>query len=234
MSNENFKPFYAKAIDPCVMTSGIDLGKAMLTVGKQYLVFKETEESFFIINDLNENHSFGKDNFHNFFKVDLEQSTDRIIENVVNKIRSRSRIGIQKYGTTLDENNTDNFLKHLQEELFDASNYIEKLLIQAEQVKTENLNITDKVLIWADKRDLLTNGNPFKQFTKLQEESNELLTAMLDSNEDEIMDAIGDIGVVMIILANQLGYNFFECIEKAYDVIKNRTGKTVNGTFVKD
>jgi len=53
---------------------------------------------------------------------------DPIIEAVVKKLRSRSRVGIKKYGTTLAENNKDNFLIHLQEELMDACNYLEKLL----------------------------------------------------------------------------------------------------------
>ena len=53
---------------------------------------------------------------------------DKIVEKVVNKFNERSEIGIKKYGTTLEENNTDNFLVHLQEELMDATLYIEKLL----------------------------------------------------------------------------------------------------------
>jgi hypothetical protein len=53
---------------------------------------------------------------------------DPIVESVVAKYLRRSKVGIDKYGTTLEENNTDNFLIHLQEELMDASLYIEKLL----------------------------------------------------------------------------------------------------------
>jgi len=53
---------------------------------------------------------------------------DKIVKNVLNKYISRSNVGITKYGTTLDQNNTDNYLIHLQEELFDASLYIEKIL----------------------------------------------------------------------------------------------------------
>ena len=53
---------------------------------------------------------------------------DKIVESVVNKFNERSELGIKKYGTTLEENNTDNFLVHLQEELMDATLYIEKLL----------------------------------------------------------------------------------------------------------
>lgn len=59
---------------------------------------------------------------------------DPIIEKVVNDILSRSSIGIKKYGTTLHENNKDNFLQHLQEELFDGINYIEKLKSQKEDI----------------------------------------------------------------------------------------------------
>jgi hypothetical protein len=52
---------------------------------------------------------------------------DEIVEQVVDKIKSRSEIGIKKYGTTLEQNNTDDFLNHLQEELMDAILYIQKL-----------------------------------------------------------------------------------------------------------
>ena len=66
------------------------------------------------------------------------KKTDNIVENVRQKLLERSQVGIKKYNTTLDENNHDNYLNHLQQELMDAANYIEKLLVQ----KT---NITDLV-----------------------------------------------------------------------------------------
>lgn len=53
---------------------------------------------------------------------------DKIVEQVVKKYNKRSEVGIKKYGTTLDENDTDDFLIHLQEELMDATLYIQKLL----------------------------------------------------------------------------------------------------------
>lgn len=59
--------------------------------------------------------------------------SDRIVEQVIAKYQQRSEVGIQKYGTTLQDNNKDNFLKHLQEELMDGSLYIEKL---QEQLQT--------------------------------------------------------------------------------------------------
>lgn len=52
---------------------------------------------------------------------------DSIVEQVKELFDLRSKVGIQKYGTTLAENNTDDFLKHLQEELMDAVLYVEKL-----------------------------------------------------------------------------------------------------------
>jgi hypothetical protein len=54
--------------------------------------------------------------------------TDSIVNQVVRKYEIRSAVGINKYGTTLQTNNKDNFLQHLQEELMDATLYIEKLM----------------------------------------------------------------------------------------------------------
>lgn len=50
-----------------------------------------------------------------------------IVAKVIEAYKTRSEVGISKYGTTLEDNNTDDFLQHLQEELFDATLYIEKL-----------------------------------------------------------------------------------------------------------
>lgn len=52
---------------------------------------------------------------------------DSIVESVRNQFLKRSEVGIKKYGTTLQENNNDDFLEHLKQELMDAVLYIEKL-----------------------------------------------------------------------------------------------------------
>ena len=52
---------------------------------------------------------------------------DLIVESVINQFKERSKVGIEKYGTTLQENNSDDFLQHLKEELMDAVLYMEKL-----------------------------------------------------------------------------------------------------------
>jgi len=53
---------------------------------------------------------------------------DKIVQQVIAKYQQRSDVGIAKYGTTLETNNKDNYLKHLQEELMDATLYIQKLM----------------------------------------------------------------------------------------------------------
>jgi len=57
---------------------------------------------------------------------------DKIVKQVIDKMKFRSALGIAKYGTTLEENNHDDFLNHLQEELMDAILYLEKLKQQNE------------------------------------------------------------------------------------------------------
>jgi hypothetical protein len=60
--------------------------------------------------------------------------TDSIVDQVVRKYEIRSAVGINKYGTTLQTNNKDNFLQHLQEELMDATLYIEKLMTLEKEI----------------------------------------------------------------------------------------------------
>lgn len=55
-------------------------------------------------------------------------TTDKIVLSVIKKLNDRSEVGIKKYGTSLEDNHTDDMLVHLQEELMDAANYIEKLI----------------------------------------------------------------------------------------------------------
>jgi hypothetical protein len=53
---------------------------------------------------------------------------DKIVREVIEKYKDRSAIGQIKYGKTLEENNTDDYLNHLQQELMDATLYIQKLI----------------------------------------------------------------------------------------------------------
>lgn len=60
---------------------------------------------------------------------------DSIIKKVIDKLASRSQVGLKKYGTTLDRDDlsTKEWLIHLQEELMDACGYIEKLISLIEE-----------------------------------------------------------------------------------------------------
>lgn len=91
-----------------------------------------------------------------------------------------------------------------------------------------------KILEWANERGILNPDFKLKQYTKLQEEANELLIAIVDNNKEEQADAIGDCYVVLTILAWQLGLDIDDCIKGAYNEIKNRKGVLSNGTFKKD
>ena len=87
---------------------------------------------------------------------------------------------------------------------------------------------------WARSRGLYDKGNSHTQYVKLQEEAGELAKALLKNDKPEIIDAIGDMVVVLTNLAFLQGYDIEHCIDSAYKVISKRTGKMINGTFVKD
>jgi NTP pyrophosphatase (non-canonical NTP hydrolase) len=95
------------------------------------------------------------------------------------------------------------------------------------------MNTFNLIRDWAQERGLYEKGNPHTQYVKLQEEAGELAKALLKNDEPEIIDAIGDIAVVLTNLAHLKGYKIEDCINSAYDVIKNRKGEMKGGTFVK-
>tara|TARA_R100000734_G_C3301895_1_gene92475 strand:+ start:268 stop:1017 length:750 start_codon:yes stop_codon:yes gene_type:complete len=97
-----------------------------------------------------------------------------------------------------------------------------------------NLEIFDNIRCWANERGLYDKGNPHTQYVKLMEEAGELAKALLEQDTNEIEDAIGDMVVVLTNLAHLQAMSIEECIHSAYNVISKRTGKMINGTFVKD
>jgi len=66
------------------------------------------------------------------------------------------------------------------------------------------------------------------------EEAGELAQALLKQDKDEIQDAIGDMVIVLANLSELEGLKIEDCIDSSFNVISKRTGKMVNGTFVKD
>ena len=96
---------------------------------------------------------------------------------------------------------------------------------------------------WAKDKDLLHRKNAPKQFMKFIEEVFEFKTEMdnelsyTDPYVDEAVERLelemGDIFVTLIILCDQLNLDPVDCLGRAYEKIKDRQGRTINGTFVK-
>lgn len=102
--------------------------------------------------------------------------------------------------------------------------------------------LQEKVLEWADDKDLLYEENAERQFVKFIEEVFEFKKEMDDKlrfapcciDINNIKLEMGDIFVTLIILCEDLEIDPVVCLEMAYEKISKRTGKTINGTFVKE
>ncbi len=92
----------------------------------------------------------------------------------------------------------------------------------------------DLIRQWAEDRNLIEGSDPKSQFVKLIEEAGELANAIGKKNDIEFADAIGDMFVVLTILAAQNGMKIEDCIDGAWQEIKDRKGKMVDGIFLKD
>lgn len=95
-----------------------------------------------------------------------------------------------------------------------------------------------KINEWADKRNL-KQADPKIQWMRVTEEVGEIRDVLLKPTkftepQAALKDAIGDTLVMIIVLAHQLDLDVTECLSIAYEEIKNRKGKMINGTFVKE
>tara|TARA_B110000459_G_scaffold177462_1_gene202069 strand:- start:404 stop:802 length:399 start_codon:yes stop_codon:yes gene_type:complete len=115
-------------------------------------------------------------------------------------------------------------------EFYCKHNSLESLEVNTD----DNSQVFDNIRTWAKVRGLYEKGDQNTQYVKLQEEAGELAKALLKNDQPEVIDAIGDIVVVLTNLAHIRGTKIETCIEEAYNVISKRTGKMINGTFVKD
>ena len=93
--------------------------------------------------------------------------------------------------------------------------------------------LQDEIITWAYERSIVSPKNTPKQFMKVTEELGELAEGINKDNQGQIKDSLGDILVTLIILSKDLDVDLLDCLRGAYDVIKDRKGKTVNGVFVK-
>jgi len=100
--------------------------------------------------------------------------------------------------------------------------------------KSNGTSAFNKIRNWAKDRNLYQKGDSKTQYVKLMEEAGELAQALLKQNKPEIKDAIGDMVIVLANLSELEGFKIEDCIDESFNVISKRTGKMVNGTFVKD
>lgn len=94
--------------------------------------------------------------------------------------------------------------------------------------------LSNKITGWASDRNLIEGSTPEKQFLKLMEEIGETAGAQARGNLDGVADGIGDAFVVLNIIAAQNGLTITECVNGAWGEIKDRTGRMIDGVFVKD
>lgn len=95
-------------------------------------------------------------------------------------------------------------------------------------------NEFESIREWAKQKGIFEKGDIKTQYVKFQEEAGELAKAIINKDNTEIIDAIGDCIVVLTSVAHFNGTSIEECINSAYQVIANRKGKMVNGSFIKE
>lgn len=91
------------------------------------------------------------------------------------------------------------------------------------------------IVRWAEERNLIKGSTPAKQLEKTAAELIELTVELGNRSSNEVLASeLGDVLVTLIIVAHQLGLDFEECLGVAYNKIKDRKGKMVDGKFVKE
>ena len=96
------------------------------------------------------------------------------------------------------------------------------------------LNQFELIRRWAEDRNLIEGSDPFRQSVKLFEELGELAAGIARNQREAVMDGIGDAVVVLTILAAQHNMRIEDCIAAAWDEIKDRRGRMIDGVFVKE
>ena len=118
--------------------------------------------------------------------------------------------------------------------VFTSKTIENRSLLKTVKCSKKPLKMFENIRTWADERGIYAEGDSKTQLIKLQEEMGELAKATLENDQPEVIDAIGDMVVVLTNLAHLNGVHIETCISEAYNVIAKRKGKMINGTFVKD
>ena len=100
---------------------------------------------------------------------------------------------------------------------------------------TTYANIEMQIVQWAEARKIIPNSTPATQLLKAVSEIGELADATIKNNRDEILDAVGDVMVCLVNYCALQDINLVDCMQIAYDQIKNRRGILLkNGVFIKE
>ena len=95
------------------------------------------------------------------------------------------------------------------------------------------MDVTQSLIVeWAHERNLIEGSTPQAQMLKLIEEVGELAHAIARGEQKQ--DAIGDCAVVLTIIAEQCELSLGGCMRAAYEEIRDRKGRMVNGVFIKE
>ncbi len=96
-------------------------------------------------------------------------------------------------------------------------------------------DIEMKVIQWSEARRIIPNSTPEVQLLKAMSELGELADATIKKDQEAVIDAVGDVMVCLINYCALQDLNLVNCMEVAYDQIKNRKGTLLpNGSFVKE
>jgi NTP pyrophosphatase (non-canonical NTP hydrolase) len=87
---------------------------------------------------------------------------------------------------------------------------------------------------WAKDKGIMHRENSGNQMLKVMEEIGETASALAKNDIKALEDGIGDSMVTLIILSHQMDLNPSKCLQTAWEEIRDRTGKTKNGVFIKD
>ena len=97
-------------------------------------------------------------------------------------------------------------------------------------------DLVDMCQAWAIQRNITAAGGAtaLSQMKKLEEEVSELREGLEENNKTKVVDGVGDAMTVLIQICRLYGITLDECLAHAYNEIKDRKGKMINGVFVKE
>ena len=96
-------------------------------------------------------------------------------------------------------------------------------------------SVENQIIIWAQQRRIIPNSTPEVQLLKAMFEMRELADATIKHDREAVIDAVGDVMVCLVNYCALQDLNLVDCMEVAYDQIKNRRGTLLpNGVFQKD